>query len=101
MLLTIEITFPRRPKKRGVIITGRDAWALIKLADAGSLGCTPICTPGPRWSAYVHNLRRMGFDIDTVTERHGPPFAGTHARYVLRDIISIRALAPESEGGGK
>lgn len=100
MRFAIEVAFQLEPSRAVIVVTGRDAWALVKLAKAGAKGCTPICTPGPRWSAYVHNLRRMGFDIDTVTERHGPPFAGTHARYVLRDIISIRALAPESEGGG-
>jgi hypothetical protein len=40
--------------------------------------------PGPRWSAYVYDLRKMGVDIETINERHGEPFAGTYARYVLQ-----------------
>ena len=32
---------------------------------------------------YVHNLRRFGVAIETITEQHGGAFAGNHARYVL------------------
>jgi hypothetical protein len=39
------------------MIHGRDAWAFLELLNAGRAGCTPIDTPGPRWSAYVHALR--------------------------------------------
>ena len=53
----------------------------------GRTGCTPIETPGPRWSAYVFDLRGMGLDIETVTEPNTGPFAGTHARYVLRSVV--------------
>ncbi|OWV39520.1 hypothetical protein CDZ97_08745 [Mameliella alba] len=70
-----------------VVVTGRDRWALECLIAAGKNGCTPICTPGPRWSAYVHNLRKMGFSIETLNEPHGGPFSGTHARYVLRSAV--------------
>lgn len=101
MTETIFATFPREPKRPGVRLTGRDAWALVKLAEAGPKGETPLTTPGPRWSAYIFNLRRLGFNIETLNERHGPPFAGTHARYVLHEVVSIRALAPENQGGGK
>lgn len=97
----IFASFPLEPKRLGFLLTGRDAWALVQLARAGHVGVTPIDTPGPRWSAYVFNLRSLGFNIETRNERHGPPFAGTHARYVLHEIVSIRALAPENEGGGK
>lgn len=68
-------------------ITGRDEWALKQLLRAGTQGCTPIDNPAPRWSGYVHNLRNMGIDIETVTEPHGGDFPGHHARYVLRSII--------------
>ncbi len=68
---------------------GRVAWALRKLIDAGASGCTPIDHPGPRWSHYVWVLRRDGIGVETITERHGGPFPGTHARYVLRSPISI------------
>lgn len=77
----------------GAIITamGRDAWALLELLKAGEMGCTPIDHPGPRWSAYVFNLRQMGLVIETVHENHKGDFAGTHARYVLRSPIEIVA----------
>jgi hypothetical protein len=69
-------------------LKGRDAWALTELVRAGDLGCTPIDTPGPRWSGYVHKLRRRyGLDIMTVSEPHGGPYKGTHARYILRSVV--------------
>jgi hypothetical protein len=70
-------------------VVGRDAWALLKLIAAGEAGCTPIDTPGPRWSHYVFKLRRAGFFIETIDESHGGPFAGSHARYVLRSRVTI------------
>jgi hypothetical protein len=72
---------------------GRDAWALLELErEAGKRGCTPITTPGPRWSAYVFNLRGMGLIIETIHESHDGPFPGTHARYVLH--------SPDLRSGG-
>lgn len=68
---------------------GRDAWALQELLAAGSKGCTPIDNPAPRWSGYIHKLRRAGVDIETVHEQHDGPFAGRHARYVLRSTIRV------------
>ena len=69
--------------------TGRVAWALAELAKAGSEGCTPITTPGPRWSDYIYKIKKLGINIETVTERHGGAFAGHHARYVLRSPLQI------------
>ena len=67
---------------------GRDAWALDCLIAAGKRGCTPITTPGPRWSAYVFKLKNnYGLDIETITEMHGGKYAGKHARYVLRSNV--------------
>ncbi|WP_378947803.1 hypothetical protein [Mesorhizobium sp. ANAO-SY3R2] len=71
-------------------VVGRDAWALKNLIGAGKRGCTPIDHPGPRWSHYVWKLRGMGLVIETVHEDHGGPFAGTHARYVLHSVVTIR-----------
>lgn len=70
-----------------IAVCGRERWALECLVAAGDKGCTPIETPGPRWSGYVHKLRRMGFAIETIRESHGGPFEGTHARYVLRSRV--------------
>ena len=45
-----------------VVVRGREAWALLALIAAGEQGCTPIDHPGPRWSGYVHDLRKLGID---------------------------------------
>ena len=87
MRITVELL--DAPGLGPVTAHGRDAWALLELYRAGDAGCTPITHPGPRWSGYIHKLRKLGLRIDTITERHGGPFAGHHARYVLRSRIRI------------
>lgn len=77
------------PNGHAVKVIGRDAWALRNLVAAGPRGCTPIEHPGPRWSHYVFKLRRAGFVIETIEEKHAGQFAGTHARYVLRSSVEI------------
>lgn len=68
-------------------LRGRDEWALQQLLAAGERGCTPITNPAPRWSSYVHKLRRLGIAIETIHEPHGGPYPGTHARYVLLSVV--------------
>ncbi|MEA3533222.1 winged helix domain-containing protein [Rhizobium sp. CC-YZS058] len=77
------------PDSRIVTVKGRDAWALRNLVSAGPVGCTPIDQPGPRWAHYVFKLRRSGLIIETIEEKHGGPYAGTHARYVLRTQVEV------------
>jgi len=72
-----------------VTVRGREAWALLALQAAGDRGCTPIDHPGPRWSGYIHDLRKLGLVIETIHEPHGGSFPGGHARYVLRSPITI------------
>ncbi len=86
---SLKATILDRDPDCTIDLKGRDAWALSSLVDAGLKGCTPLDTPGPRWSGYVFNLRQMGFDIETIHERHTGPFAGTHARYVLRSKVHL------------
>ena len=70
------------------VTTKREAWALDELIQAGEIGCTPIDNPAPRWSGYVHKLKKNhSLSIQTITEPHGGPFKGTHGRYVLRSIV--------------
>jgi len=71
-----------------ITVMGRDRWALECLIAARSNGCTPIDTPGPRWSAYVHRLRDLGVSIQTINAPHKGDFPGTHARYVLRSNVT-------------
>jgi len=103
-----EIAQEPRKKKRGtpyritpsagepflIEVSGRVQWALDRLRAAGAKGCTPISEPAPRWSAYVHALRELGVEIETIHEKHGGEFAGHHGRYVLRCRV-----APHWEGG--
>lgn len=93
--ITVEII--EWPQNSKVSLVGRLAWAMCQLHRAGTAGCTPIDTPGPRWSGYVHKLRRRGIDIETRQERHGGPFPGRHARYVLRS--RVRIVEPGFGGG--
>lgn len=85
----LTVNFRVEPNSILQVAGGRDAWALQALVAAGEGGVTPIGTPGPRWSAYIFNLRQMGLVIETVHESHSGPFPGTHARYVLRSDVSI------------
>ena len=81
--------------ERSIWLSGRNAWALSRLIQAGKQGCTPINQPAPRWAAYVHILRtEYGLKIKTITEEHGGPFSGTHGRYVLQSNVK-RALQGE------
>ena len=78
------------PDSDPITVKGRLAWALLALVDAGEVGCKPLDQPGPRWSGYVHKLRtRHRLAIETVIEPHAGPFAGNHARYILRSQIEI------------
>ena len=81
------------------VIKGRDAWALAELISAGNRGVTPIERPAPRFSHYCWKLRRAGIHIDTIDEKHGGAYAGTHARYVLR--TSLRIVDVIREGDAK
>lgn len=77
-----------------IVVSGRDRWALDELRKAGAKGCTPIDNPAPRWAAYVHDLRALGVEIETLHEPHAGDFPGTHARYVLRATVT-----PWAQGG--
>ena len=83
--------------KRRIHLHGRNACALTELVKAGLNGCTPITHPGPRWSAYVHNLRHeYGLCIETIHEAHSGPFPGSHARYVLHSNVKVISANSEA-----
>lgn len=71
------------------VFKGRAAFALDRLMVAGDRGLTPITDPAPRWSDYVFKLRRAGVVVETIDEEHFGPYAGTHARYVLRSPVEV------------
>lgn len=89
MTKRLEVIARILPDGQPIKVVGRDAWALQNLMRERERGCTPIEHPGPRWSHYVFKLRGLGFVIQTVDEKHYGPFAGTHARYVLRSEVEI------------
>jgi hypothetical protein len=87
---TIRMQFRVAPENRIISVPGRDAWALRCLIAAGERGCTPIDNPGPRWSAYVHKLKRIhDLNIQTIQESHGGDFPGSHARYKLVTKVEL------------
>ena len=95
----LAITFRTKPDGCLRTVRGRDAWALLELVAAGPKGCTPIDNPGPRWSAYVFNLKHeLGLNIETRHESHRGTFPGTHGRYILHDAIDILERIEVSEG---
>lgn len=90
MTKPLEITARTLPDGQAFAVKGRNAWALLELIKAGPLGVTPIDNPGPRWSAYVFNLKRENhLSIETHYEGHRGAFPGTHARYVLVTNVEI------------
>ena len=86
---SFQVLFEHQDARQPILVSGHNAWALKELIHAGVRGCTPIDTPGPRWSGYVHNLRNLGLEIETVPEAHGGQFPGTYARYILRSSIRL------------
>ena len=44
---------------RSVLVRGRAAWALTRL-KAEPTGCSVFDIRAPRWSSYVHRLRKLG-----------------------------------------
>lgn len=76
--------------------SGREAWAFQHLHRAGDIGVTALERPAPRWSHYIMMLRRAGLDIETIMERHGGPYSGSHGRYVLRSRVTVLGY-PEAQ----
>lgn len=84
-----------------ITVKGRCRWALDNLIRAGLNGCTPIDHPGPRWSAYRWSLvHEHQVEIETRHEKHGPPFDGTHARYILISKVERLPYATPAEVDG-
>lgn len=78
---------------------GRSAWALAELVSAGAQGCTPIQRPAPRWSDYIFRLKKLGLVIETIHEKHGGAYAGTHGRYRLHSAIEIIETKTAADAG--
>lgn len=88
----IHVTIPGGERPRTFELKGSLGWTVYQLAQAGAQGVTPIERPAPRWSAYVHDLRRMGLPIETELAAHKGRYPGQHARYVLACDITLTLL---------
>lgn len=81
---TYKLTFGDRPPLTVTVTGKRPNWFADVLVAAGSYGATSLEHPGARLSDCVLKLRRAGFVIETIDEKHDGPFKGTHGRYVLK-----------------
>lgn len=72
-----------------VKVSGRPAWFLLTLLQAGSRGTTTLERPAPRISHYLFILRRQGINVSTEYETHGGGFSGNHGRFKLIDRVTV------------
>ncbi|WP_373371162.1 winged helix domain-containing protein [Microvirga yunnanensis] len=86
----VELLVQRLDTGEMLRLRGREAWTLACLMEVRERGVIPVEQPAPRWSAYVHSLRKRGLVIDTIDEPHAGPYSGTHGRYILH--TPLRAL---------
>lgn len=78
-------------------VRGRVAWTLNELILAGEEGVTTLDNSALRWSDYVFKLRKKAVVIETIDEKHGGPFSGTHGRYVLRSPVQILDITRQGD----
>ncbi|WP_281856849.1 winged helix domain-containing protein [Litoreibacter halocynthiae] len=89
--MKIQLTLLSEPT-RTFEFQGRLGWTLVQLVEAGPLGVTTIERPAPRWSGYIHDLRKCGIPIETEMEPHKGSYPGQHARYVLTCDAEVKLL---------
>lgn len=81
--MKIEVTLNLSEQSHTFELNGRLGWTAAHLAKAGAKGIQTIDRPALRLPAYVHELRGMGFPIETEMVPHGGDYAGHHALYRL------------------
>ena len=79
----------RMPSGSCLTFTGRQAWMLRKLINAGAAGITFLDHPAPRCSHYIYMLRKAGLNISMTSEPHAGPFPGMHGRYRLETPVAV------------
>lgn len=94
--MKIEVTLFSSEQPRTFELQGRLGWAMMQLAEAGARGVTTIERPAPRWSGYIHELRGMGFPIETEMVPHEGSYPGHHARYRLACDANVTVLGMEA-----
>jgi hypothetical protein len=61
--------------------------ALERRIEVGPRDSAPLMDPALRWAADVCKERRARVVVETQTELHTGAFAGTYARFLLRDLM--------------
>lgn len=87
--MKIQVTLTLGEQSRTFELQGRLGWTMAQLAMAGPKGVTTIERPAPRWSGYVHMLRKRGIEIDTEMVPHDGNYPGHHARYRLLSQVTV------------
>ena len=71
-----------------ILLRGRNVETLERLIIAGPCGIIAAeFKSGTRLAAYIFELRELGCSIETRMESHEGPYAGRHARYILKSIV--------------
>ena len=84
------VTVRIEPDGREIELSGRVAWMLRKLVEAGPRGLTTLdLQAGTRVSAHVFKLRRAGLSIGSKREPHGGEYPGQHSRYCLDTDVTL------------
>lgn len=87
-----KITTMRLPGRHCLNLAGRQAFTMIMLVEKGTQGLRVYDFPGGppyRLAAYVCELRKKGFHIETADEPHE---CGTHAVYFLKTHVVLSNL---------
>ena len=87
--MNINATLQGGESPRSFLLSGRIGQTLLFLHRAGPTGITSLEWPAMRLSAYVHSLRKIGFEITTEREPHGGDYPGHHARYRLHSAVTV------------
>mgnify|MGYP005984461545 CR=1 FL=1 len=82
---------------RTLTLKGRLGWTMHHLALAGPRGLSTLEGPAPRWSGYVHDLRKLGIPIETEMEPHEGAYKGHHARYRLACAVKVTSMGREAQ----
>lgn len=87
--MQINVTLMGNERPRLFKLSGRVGQTMHHLHSAGKVGITSLEMPALRLSAYVHSLRKMGFEITTEREEHGGDYPGHHAVYRLESCVTL------------
>ena len=93
-VIKVQVTVDGSPVRR---FAGHHYWTLHELIQTAEGSWTSMEHPAPQWNHDVCWLPREGAGIQTVTEKHDGPCAGTHARSVLRSRVEVHQVVRAGE----